>query len=258
MEQGYAPIIAMLEQETGREIIFQNATDYAAVIEGQRAGKIHFAQYGPFSYVLAKNSGVETTPIGAFVDEPGGKPGYQSYAITKSDSPVNSLADFRGKSVCFVDPASTSGYLYPSAGLLAEGIDPKNDVNPVMAGGHDASVLAVMSGQCEVGFAYDTMVDSVLIEKGQLAEGDVKVVWKSEVIPGSPLAISSQLDADLLETITKAVHEKGNVDYLMANGFCTDPCDIGEENGWGYTPVDDALYDGVRKVCETTKDEKCE
>ncbi|APE33556.1 phosphate starvation-inducible protein PhoH [Nocardia mangyaensis] len=258
LQTKYEPIIAMLEKETGRKITFQNATDYAAVIEGQRAGKIHFAQYGPFSYVLAKNAGVDATPLGAFVEAPGDDPGYQSYAITKAGSSVTSLADVRGKSVCFVDPASTSGYLYPTAGLLAAGVDPKKDITAVIAGGHDASVLAVMSGQCEVGFAYDTMVDELLISKGQLAEGDVTVLWKSEVIPGSPLAVSGDLEPALLATITKAIHEKGNVDYLLANGFCSDPCDIGEEGRWGYTPVDDALYDGVRKVCETTKDEKCQ
>ena len=79
LQQGYEPIIAMLEAETGRTVEFQNATDYAAVIEGMRAGKIDIAQFGPFSYVLAKNQGAKITPIGAQVDGPDEEPGYQSY-----------------------------------------------------------------------------------------------------------------------------------------------------------------------------------
>lgn len=257
LQADYQAVIDMLEQETGKTIEFQQATDYAAIIEGQRAGKIDIAQYGPFSYVLARTSGVETTPVGATVEKPGEMPGYRSFGIATADSPVNGLADYRGKTVCFVDPASTSGYLYPTAGLIEAGIDPKTDITPVMAGGHDASALAVASGQCDAGFAFDTMVTTQLIESGQLQPGQLKTVWESEVIAGSPLAISNDLSSELSDQITAAIHEKANVDYLKANGFCGDDCIVGEEGEWGFVAVDDSLYDGVREVCATTNDEQC-
>lgn len=257
LQQGYEPIIAMLEAETGRTVEFQNATDYAAVIEGMRAGKIDIAQFGPFSYVLAKNQGAKITPIGAQVDGPDEEPGYQSYGIAPAGSPITGLEAFRGKQVCFVDPSSTSGYLYPTAGLLEAGINPETDVTPVFAGGHDASVLAVASGQCDAGFAYDTMVDSQLIEKGSIQPGQIATVWKSETIAGSPVAIADDLPADVRRTLTTAFQEKANQDYLKANGFCSGECTLGDEDSWGYRPVDDALYDGVREVCDITKNKSC-
>jgi len=263
LQQSYQTIIAMLEQETGRTIEFQNATDYAAVIEGMRAGQIDIAQFGPFSYVLAVGQGAAITPIAALVEEQGEEPGYQSYGIVPAGSPITDLAGFAGRKVCFVDPGSTSGYLYPTAGLLEAGIDPEaGGLTQTFAGGHDASVLAVASGQCEAGFAYDQMVDSELISKGQLQPGQVTTVWKSETIAGSPVAVSNELPADLRRTITTAFQEKANVDYLTANGFCAsvEACEVsevGEESGWGYVPVDDSLYDGVRRVCEVTQAESC-
>jgi phosphonate transport system substrate-binding protein len=257
LEQSYKSVMSLLEKETGKKITFQKATDYAAIIEGQRSGKIDIAQYGPFSYVLARNSGVQTTPIAAQVKKKGDKPGYQSYAITKSSSPIGDLAGFKGKKICFVDPNSTSGYLYPRAGLLAAGIDPDKDVKAVMAGGHDASALAVASGQCDAGFAQDSMVDFTLLDKGQVKPGDLKTVWKSEVIAGSPVAISNDLDAALRQKITAAFAEKANADYLTQAGICTGKCQVGDGGSWGYAPVDDSVYNGVRKVCEVTKDPKC-
>lgn len=260
LQQSYAAVIAMLEKETGRKIEFQNATDYAAVIEGMRAGKIDIGVFGPFSYILAKGQGADISPVAAIVDAKGEQPGYQSYGIVPAGSPITDLAGYKGKKVCFVDPGSTSGYLYPTAGLLGVGVNPEaGGVEQVFAGGHDASALAVASGQCDAGFAYDTIVDVQLLETGQLKPGQLNVVWKSEIIAGSPVAVSNALEDGVQETITSAFREKANVDHLVANGFCTsvDTCEVGEEGGWGYVPVDDTLYNGVRKVCEVTQAESC-
>ncbi|HLL65771.1 MAG TPA: phosphate/phosphite/phosphonate ABC transporter substrate-binding protein [Micromonosporaceae bacterium] len=257
LEQSYKSVMNLLEKETGKKITFQKATDYAAIIEGQRSGKVDIAQYGPFSYVLARNSGVQTNPIGAQVKKKGEKPGYKSYAVTRAASPISDLAGFKGKKVCFVDPNSTSGYLYPRAGLMAAGIDPDKDLTAVMAGGHDASALAVASGQCDAGFAQESMIDVTLIDKGQLKPGDLKTVWKSEVIAGSPVAVSADLDPALQQKISAAFTEKANVDYLRANGLCGEKCQVGDGGSWGYVAVDDQVFDGVRKVCEVTRDKKC-
>lgn len=257
MKGSYQPVLDMLAKETGKKIEFRQATDYASVIEGQISGKIQIAQYGPLSFVLAQSKGVKADPVGAYIDAKGGKPGYQSYAITRTGSGITSLADLRGKKVCFVDPNSTSGYLYPSAGLLKEGIDPKTGVQPVFAGGHDSSVLEVKNGRCDAGFAFDSMIDKQLIEKGQLKPGEVTTIWRSPTIPGSPVAVSSALSPQLRATLTTAFRDKANVDYLRANGFCTGECLIGDERSWGFAGVDNASYDPVREVCATTKNENC-
>ncbi|GHJ36978.1 phosphate/phosphite/phosphonate ABC transporter substrate-binding protein [Streptomyces sp. TS71-3] len=258
LQSSYQTVIKLLEKETGKKIQFQKATNYAAVIEGQRAGKIDIAQYGPFSYVQAKSSGVKTTPVAASVQTKGALPGYKSYGIVKSGSTIHDLRGFKGKKVCFVDPNSTSGYLYPHAGLLKAGVDPAKGITSVMAGGHDASVLAVKSGQCDAGFAYDTMVDKQLVEKGQIKKGEITTVWKSPLIPGSPVAISDSLDPKLKQQISDVYQKMANVDYLKAHGYCTgSKCEVDDSGDWGYAKVTDSFYDGVRDVCEVTKDKQC-
>lgn len=261
LEQQFTNVIAVIEEETGMKVEMQNATDYAAVIEGMRADKIDIASFGPFSYVTAKDTGVDVEAIAAIVDTPDESPGYRSYAVVPADSDITDLAQLEGKNVCFVDPTSTSGFLYPSAGLLEAGLDPETDVNQVMAGGHDASALAVADGQCDAGFAFDTMVESVLIDSGQLQEGEVVKIWESEIIPGSPIAIStSTLSAELQQTIKDAFVQKINVDSLVESGVCSDAADcvLPEQAEWGYIAIDDTLYDGVRAVCDTTQAAACQ
>jgi phosphonate transport system substrate-binding protein len=257
LQQAYQPLITLLQRATGKKIRFQSATSYSSAIEAQRANKADFVQYGPFSLVTAQNSGVKVTPIAAETVTKGVAPGYHSYGITRPGTGINSIADFRGKKVCLVDPNSTSGYLYPSAALINAGIDPNKDITQVMAGGHDASAIGVLNGQCDAGFAQESMIDTTLPGKGQLKPGQLNVVWKSELIPGSPIGISDDLAPDLKTKIINAF-PNANVDYMNANGICTPACaHLGEVNGWGYVAVDNSFYDGVRKVCQTTHARQC-
>jgi phosphonate transport system substrate-binding protein len=257
LQESYQPVIDMLEDETGKTVEFRQATDYAAVIEGQLAGKIHIAQYGPLSFVLAQKEGADITPAAAYIDAEGEEPGYTSYGITRPGSGIDSIEDFAGKTICFVEPNSTSGYLYPTAGLIEAGIDPESGITPVFAGSHDASVLEVAAGRCDAGFAFDSMVDTQLIETGALEAGAVTKVWESDVIPGSPVAISNSLSPELRETLAAAFADHANTDHLLANGYCEGACPVGDEDSWGYTAVDDAFYDAIREVCETTQNENC-
>ncbi|MBJ7466630.1 MAG: phosphate/phosphite/phosphonate ABC transporter substrate-binding protein, partial [Mycolicibacterium sp.] len=258
LKASYEPLIKLLEKETGSTIEFVQASDYAGVVEGMIADNVDLAFFGPFAYVVAKVNGAKITPLGAVIGEEGEQPGYQSYGLTRSDvTDINGLKDFAGKKVCFVDPSSTSGYLYPTAGLIEEGVitsgseaDVSAAMSPVFAGGHDASALSIANGDCDAGFAFDTMVDQTMIEKGDLQPGQLKTVWKSEMIAGSVFAANDSLGTEAIDKLTALFTEKVNVESLEAEGFCKgDECRITDERAWGVVPASDADYDGVRHVC---------
>lgn len=248
LQQAHQPLLEMLEKETGMEVRFQTGTNYASIVEGLRKGKIDIAALGPFSYVLAKQQGADITVVVARVNEKGKAPGFQSYGITWAGSPIKTLADFRGKKICFVDRYCTSGYLYPSVGLLALGINPESDTIPIFVGRHDALVLAVVNRQCDAGFAFDRMVDWHLIRQGQLQPGQITTVWKSEPMPGPPIVIANHLAPDLRQRLITALQDKANADYLRANGFCQGECALAEGFAYGYQPADDADYNRVRDL----------
>lgn len=252
-------LFGVLERELGIPVEFHPATSYAATIEAQRAGKAHIATYGPFAYMLAKDSGVDIDIIAAGVGEPDAEVGYYAVGSVAADSDITSIKDAKGKTVCFVDPASTSGYLFPSAGLLEAGIDPTTDITPMFAGGHDASVLALADGQCEIAFSTEGMATTNLIESGQLKAGAIKQIWQSELLAPNPVTVSNTLPDELVERIKKIYRELLNVPALTASG----DCDTSDEAGrcgldvYSYQEVEDSDYDGVRKVCDITKVEAC-
>lgn len=266
LADSYQPLIDMIEDETGSTVELQQASDYAGVIEGLIAGNVDMAFLGSFGYVIATENEAEITPLGAVTAAEGEEPGYYSLGLTQRDNDeVTELADFAGKDVCFVDPGSTSGFLYPSSGLIEEGVIEDGSeaslsagLNPVFAGGHDASALAVASGDCEAGFAMESMVETTLLEAGELKEGDLKEVWRSPMISGSLFVARDGLGADVIDELSTLLVEQGNADYLVENDYCEAPCLITDEDAWGVQLAEDADYDGVREVCRVTKSESCE
>lgn len=281
LEADFDTTRAILESELGIEIEFFQASDYAGVIEGIIAGRVDAAQFGGFSYVIATNNGADVSVAGVMTDGPDVEPGYRSYAITQPGSGITSIEDFAGKNICFVDPGSTSGFLFPSEGLLSVGLDPSEtstDINPTFAGGHDASAISVANGDCDAGFAYDSMVTAQLISSGDIsgvidtaegsetineADADLEIIWKSQTISGAPMAISNSLPESFVDAFTEVITTKANVDWATENGFCTgtpedNDCSFAdEEDTWGFVEKDDSFYDGIRQVCEITQASRC-
>jgi phosphonate transport system substrate-binding protein len=272
--------ILISEIEGLEEIDFFQATEYAGIIEGIIAGRIDVGQFGGFSYVIATNNGADVDVAGVMTRDPEVEPGYRSYLVTHPDSGITSIEQLADKTVCFVDPGSTSGFLFPSEGMLSAGLDPSEtstDIVPVFAGGHDASAITVANGECDAGFAYDSMVTSQLIDSGDIKgviddvedenvnpeDADLRIIWKSQTISGAPMAISNDLPADFIARWKEVLNENVNVPWAIENGFCEgtledNTCSFADEDDtWGYVPKTDAFYDGIRQVCEVTKASKC-
>jgi phosphonate transport system substrate-binding protein len=203
------PWMDYLSKQLGVKVTLRIAADYAAVIEGQRAGSIHIGDYGPSSYVRAHtvtNGGVEAFASMRAVD---GSTGYYSVAYAKSGAAGSKLEDFKGKNLCLVDVNSASGYNVPLYAMNKAGIDPeKFFAKVVTAGSHENAVLAVQQGTCDIAFNWWNSEDdsnlSRMANKGMVKSADFKTVFKSDKIPGSPYAFLTSLPADLKAAIVKA------------------------------------------------------
>ncbi|MCL2803637.1 MAG: phosphate/phosphite/phosphonate ABC transporter substrate-binding protein [Micrococcales bacterium] len=246
-ETNYQPLMDYVAAQTGKKVEYRESTDYAALIEAAVAGKIDVASFSGFTYVIAKNRGAAITPVSSIVTEPGAEPGYYAEAIVPNGSSIATLADFKGQRVCFVDPSSTSGYLFPSYELLQLGIDPEQDVTPVFAGKHDVSVAKTAEGkECDAGFAEDS----------EVAKSSAVTVVSRTHVPGAPMVFSDTLPDSVIQALKDALTEV-TIDDLIAQGIENADSEAFRSVFAALKPVDDSAYDLIRDICQETGAEQC-
>src|ERR1700761_3046943 len=204
----FAPFVAYLSKELGVPVKLRIANDYAAVIEGQRAGNIQIAHYGPASYATAVMTGVKTEPFVTNRNNEGAI-GYYSVIYVKADSPYKDIQDLKGKSIAFVDPNSTSGYNAPRFFLHKAGIDSDTFFSKsVITGSHENGVIALAKGTVDCAADWwDSDDESNLTRmaaKGMVKKDDFRIVFKSGLLAGSPFAYLSDMPDDLKQAIVKA------------------------------------------------------
>jgi phosphonate transport system substrate-binding protein len=212
----WGPFMNYLSQELGVKATLRIANDYAAVIEGQRAGNVHIASYGPASFARAQLTGVKTTAFAIDVNNDGSK-GYFSVFLVADKSPYKTIQDLKGKNIGFVDPNSTSGYNMPVFTLDKLGIDPDAYFGKsIMTGSHENAILALSQGTVDVcANLWNNDNDNQIVRmiaKGMLknADGspmkkeDFRVILKSDLIINSPLAYLDSLPDDMKVAIRQA------------------------------------------------------
>src|SRR6201998_3469568 len=212
----YAPFMDYLTKELGVPVKLRIANDYAAVIEGQRAGNIQIAFYGPASYSTAYMTGVKIEPF-VTTRNNDGHVGYYSVIYVKANSPYKDIGDLKGKTIGFVDPNSTSGYNAPRFFLHKVGIDADSFFGKsIITGSHENGVIALDKGTVDCAADWwNSDTDSNLtrmVAKGMAKKEDFRVIFKSGLLAGSPYAYLSDLPADLKQAIVKAVMEVPTTD----------------------------------------------
>jgi phosphonate transport system substrate-binding protein len=268
-EERFGAMVAALEEDLGIDVEFITTQSYAGLIESLIAGNLEIAVMSPFAYVIATGLDADIEARAAYITSPTGRPVYRSFGLARADNDeVNSIEDYAGKRICFVEPGSASGFLIPSAGLLAVDIDPEGDLEEqVFAGGHDRSVLAIADGTCDAGFAVDSQLPR-MVATGDVAEGELKIVWESADIPGVVLALNRTMSDELRDSIAEVFltndggvlyeRELCNPNWVQEDGPGGGPwCPIAGTSTWGFTEVDDALYDSLREVCVLTQAPAC-
>lgn len=201
------------------------ASDYTAIIEALRTGKADMAYMGALAVAMgAERAGV--TPI--VMKAPNGDKAqavYHSVFVTQKDNnEINSIKDFKGKTIAFVDPDSTSGNLVPTSEIMKafpdlhltnEKIHTNGEFFEAVSfsGKHQAGLQAVIKGDVDIVPISDQIMASEF-KNGNADENAVKVVHSSAAIPAEAMVVSKTVNEDLKKTLTKFLVEYNNKGYF--------------------------------------------
>lgn len=225
------PVADYLSEQLGIPVEGVVTTDYTGLVTAMESGQAQIGAFGPFSLLQARDrAGAEII----LQSERFGSATYHTQFMTNDpdkycdDEPVvvdeetgwmncNGTADADtgpvaveklaeiepGTTVSFVEQASASGYIFPATIFIQQGINPETDIDPIFAGGHDSSVIAVCEGDAEVGVSFDDARGAAETEC-DLASNVVVFAYGPE-IPNDGWAVAGDLPDELKEEIKQAL-----------------------------------------------------
>ncbi|HET7341791.1 MAG TPA: phosphate/phosphite/phosphonate ABC transporter substrate-binding protein [Methylomirabilota bacterium] len=214
------------------------ASDYAAVVEALRNHTADLAFVHPGGYVLAHREAKATIVARNLWH---GKSSFTARIYARKDSGIATLEDLRGKTIAFVDPASSSGYIYPMVLLVQRGLvtnrDPKTFFREVVfSGAHDASMRALLNGHVDAIASFDLAREQYLKDPAERAR--IVVVAETPEIPEAGIAAREGLDPALVARVRAAllqIKAPAHAD-LLRRLYEID----------GFAPAEDRDYDPVR------------
>lgn len=215
LKENWQPLIDDMQKRTGLKVNAFFASDYAGIIEAMRFNKVQVAWYGNKAAMEAVDR--SNGEVFAKMVSPDGSQGYYSLLVVHRDSPLRSLDDVlkNGKALIFGngDPNSTSGFLVPSYYVFAlNKIDPKNHFKAVRGASHETNLLAVVNKQVDVATNNTENLERFTTKFPDKA-ADVRVIWKSPLIPNDPLVWRKDLPSEIKKKVR---------DFVLAYGTGAD------------------------------------
>lgn len=121
-----------------------------------------------------------------------------------------------------------------------KGINPQTYFSRVIySGSHEASILSVKNGKVDAASTNNLDFNRGLGK--QWEESNFNIIWKSKLIPGSPMAVRRDLPESLKMAIKGAF-----ISY-------DDKANLAKMKILGYAPTNDSMFDGVRDMIKFKK-----
>ncbi|RQD69880.1 MAG: phosphate/phosphite/phosphonate ABC transporter substrate-binding protein [Tindallia sp. MSAO_Bac2] len=234
------PLTDLLSEELGVEVKGFTATNYVGVVEGLGSGQVDFGFIPPLAYVLANQESDAEVVLTSL--NRNGEAFYRSQFLVREDSDIEDFQDVIGKTVGFVDPSSTSGYLFPGAFLVTEGIDLERDIQYIYSGGHDQSLQLLLNGDIDVAV---TFVDARERYSQDFPDAmdRTRLLGYTDDIPNISVTVSGSMEEERRGQIQEAlltIAEREDGKELLQELF----------NMHGFVPATDADYEVIRTTAE--------
>ena len=233
---------AALGKLVGVPIRVTVASDYAAVVEALRNRTADLAFVHPAGYVLANR---EAKAMIVAKDQWHGNTSYTSRIYVRKESGLKTLEELRGKTIAFVDPSSTSGYVYPMVMLIEKGLvqnkDPKTFFKEfVFSGSHDAGLQALLNGHVDAFASFDQAREQYLKDPAEREK--LIYIAESAPIPEGGICARDGLDPALVAKVRAALLSMKGPTYAPVLKALYDID--------GFEPAEDREYQPVRAAMD--------
>lgn len=210
------PMSDFLSQELGIPVETFVGTNFVAVVEGMGSQQVDVGFLNPLSYVMA-NADYDAQVILKSVRR--GSEAYRAQLTVRAGEKIpicdpakdksckETFEALKGKKLAFVDPASTSGYLFPASFMMGAGVNVEkgewfSDV--IFAGQHDTAVKGVLNKTVDASWTFEDVRDNLEEEVPDVKEQLVAAAY-TDWIPNDTVSVRQGLDGALVAKIKDAL-----------------------------------------------------
>lgn len=238
LRESFEGIRLYLERELSTEVSLIVPEDYRELIALMEEGQADIALFGAFSYILADMDQALIPLVVRRRKDMGVT--YNSLIITSAESGIRSIEDLEGRRFAFVNAASTSGFIIPYSLFVSRNIDYAQFFSShLFVGSHDKVLDEVLSAKADAGVISSSILAG-LKAAGRVHDEDIRIIWESDPIPGSPFVARAGADRKMVKKFTDAmltIHEKDR----EALGTFSGSVDA-------FVPIEEGMYDGIRTI----------
>ena len=238
------PLTNYLSESLERNVELVVVDDYSNLADKLMRGEIQMAALSSSSYVRAHERNPELKPLAMPVRK-GGNTNYEGYILVRKTSDIHTLEDLRGKVFCYVNPTSTSGYLYPRAVIRQAGLDPDADFSATRFGGdHLQTLKALHKGACDGAATYATNWHEG--GKHDMPPQDFRPIATTDRIPDDAYVLAPNVNAEVSARVEKALIDL-KPGSPLANRVLVEPAKDSSQDIIGFQGASDEDYQSVRK-----------
>ncbi len=239
----FAPLVQTLSAALDRPVRLEISRDYDDHIERTAQGDYDLSFLGPGSYIeMVRRFGLFRI-LGRFTSVDG--PWFTGVIVCREESPLESLADLKGRRFAFCDIHSTMGSLVPQAMLARAGVRLDSLASHVHLGNHDNVALGVLCGDFDAG-AVKKEVYEATRERG------LRVLARTPEIPEHLLVAGDHVPSETVERFRQILYglaetAEGKEALAAINSAYV-----------GILPAVDADYNPLRDVLKDLPEGRCQ
>ncbi len=238
MREVHAGLAGYLSKALGVPVEVGVGDSYGDAIERLARGEYDLVELSPFAYATAAKRMQLNCLVQSIAD---GSATASGYVFVRDDSPRRTLDDLKGATLGFVDPMSTSGFLYAKKLLKDRGLDVDTDFARVeFLGNHEAVLLAVLEGRLDAGATYQGAFTALLRAKG-VDPLTFRVIGKTTRTPRDIFCVRPDVPEGVAHAIRDAM-------LTLTGRDRTGRAVLGPLNINGFKLADDRAYAEVRSV----------
>ena len=233
------PFRLALQGASGLKVAYRGVRTLDQLIKLQADRRVQYGLHSASSYITLHTVCKCVEPLAVAKDQ-GGASGVHAVVIAPFSGKVRTLSDLKGKRLAVPAPPTTITRLLPLSNFKEAGYDKPDDLgelvdvaNPVegwrkiVAGEADATIgWSSLQGDLKTGYSSGTLKHLIVVTEFAKST-DMRVVWRSKMVPNAPHVIRSDLPTplkELLRDFLTNLHEKNRAAYdaispLLSGGF---------------------------------------